>query len=60
MPSLSADAGYWLRSKLDELHQDGKIATAGCAAVQARLTQLAATLPPAEKDEKKKEDEEED
>ena len=49
-----------MRSKLDELHQDGKIATAGYAAVQARLTQLAATLPPAEKDEKKKEDEEED
>jgi hypothetical protein len=49
-----------LRSKLDELHRDGKIAIAGYDAVQASLTQLAATLPPAEKDEKKKEEKEEE
>jgi len=48
-----------LRSKLDELHRDGKITAAGYDTVQASLTQLADTLPPAEKDEKKKEDMEE-
>ena len=37
------------RSKLDELHQDGKITTAGYEAVQASLAQLADTLPPAGK-----------
>jgi eukaryotic-like serine/threonine-protein kinase len=36
-----------LDSKLDELHRDGKITTAGYDAVQASLTQLADTLPPA-------------
>jgi serine/threonine-protein kinase len=41
-----------LRSKLDKLHRDGKITTAGYDAVQASLTQLADTLPPAERDEK--------
>jgi serine/threonine protein kinase len=41
-----------LRSKLDELHRDGKITTAGYDAVQASLTQLAGALPQAEKDEK--------
>jgi eukaryotic-like serine/threonine-protein kinase len=41
-----------LRSKLDELHRDGKITTAGYDAVQASLTQLAGALPPAERDEK--------
>ena len=40
-----------LRSKLDELHRDGKITTAGYDAVQASLTQLADTLPPSEDDE---------
>jgi eukaryotic-like serine/threonine-protein kinase len=40
-----------LRSKLDELHRDGKITTAGYDAVQAGLTQLADTLPPSEEDE---------
>jgi serine/threonine protein kinase len=40
-----------LRSKLDELHRDGKITTAGYDAVQASLTQLADTLPPSEEDE---------
>ena len=40
-----------LRSKLDELHRDGKIPTAGYDAVQASLSQLADTLPPAEDDE---------
>jgi eukaryotic-like serine/threonine-protein kinase len=39
-----------LRSKLDELHRDGKITTAGYEAVQTSLAQLADTLPPAEKD----------
>ena len=43
-------AGF--RSKLDELHQDGKITTAGYDAVQTSLAQLADTLPPAEKDGK--------
>jgi eukaryotic-like serine/threonine-protein kinase len=38
-----------LRSKLDELHRDGKITTAGYEAVQTSLAQLADTLPPAEK-----------
>jgi serine/threonine-protein kinase len=37
-----------LRNKLDELHRDGKIATAGYYAVHPSLTQLAETLPPAE------------
>jgi eukaryotic-like serine/threonine-protein kinase len=37
-----------LRSKLDELHQDGKISTAGYAAVHASLTELADTLPRSE------------
>jgi hypothetical protein len=41
-----------LRGKLDKLHRDGKITTAGYDAVQASLTQLADTLPPAERDEK--------
>jgi serine/threonine protein kinase len=40
-----------LRSKLDELHQDGKITSAGYDAVQASLTQLADTLPSSGKDE---------
>jgi serine/threonine protein kinase len=44
-----------LRSKLDKLHRYGKITTAGYGALQASLTQLADTLPPAEKDEKRKE-----
>jgi eukaryotic-like serine/threonine-protein kinase len=39
-----------LGSKLDELHRDGKITTAGYDAVQASLTQLADTLPPSEED----------
>jgi eukaryotic-like serine/threonine-protein kinase len=43
-----------LRRKLDELHRDGKITTAGYDAVQTSLTQLADTLPPAEKDGKNK------
>jgi serine/threonine protein kinase len=37
-----------LRNKLDEMHRDGKIATAGYDAVSAGVTQLAETLPPAE------------
>jgi serine/threonine protein kinase len=37
-----------LRSKLDELHQDGKISTAGYDAVHASLTELADTLPRSE------------
>jgi serine/threonine protein kinase len=41
-----------LRGKLDKLRRDGKITTAGYDAVQASLTQLADTLPPAERDEK--------
>jgi serine/threonine-protein kinase len=40
-----------LRSKLDELHREGKITTAGYDAVQASLTQLADILP-SERDEK--------
>ena len=40
-----------LRSKLDEMHRDGKITTAGYEAVQASLIQLADTLPPAGQDE---------
>ena len=40
-----------LSSKLDELHQDGEITTAGYDAVEASLTQLADTLPPSEEDE---------
>ena len=40
-----------LGSKLDELHRDGKITTAGYEAVQASLTQLADTLPPSEEDQ---------
>jgi eukaryotic-like serine/threonine-protein kinase len=40
-----------LRSKLDELHQDGKITSAGYDAVQASLTQLADTLPSSGEDE---------
>jgi eukaryotic-like serine/threonine-protein kinase len=43
-----------MRSKLDKLQRDGKITTAGYDAVQASLTQLAETLPPAEKDGKNK------
>jgi eukaryotic-like serine/threonine-protein kinase len=43
-----------LRSKLDELHRDGKVTTAGYYAVQISLTQLADTLPPAGKDAKNK------
>jgi serine/threonine-protein kinase len=43
-----------LRSKLDELHRDGKITTTGYDAVQTSLTQLADTLPQAEKDGKNK------
>jgi eukaryotic-like serine/threonine-protein kinase len=43
-----------LRSKLDELHRDGMITTAGYDAVQTSLTQLAETLPQAEKDGKNK------
>ena len=39
-----------LHSKLDELHRDGKITTAGYHAVQTSLTQLADTLPQAERD----------
>jgi eukaryotic-like serine/threonine-protein kinase len=48
----AADKLAEFRSKLDELHRDGKITTAGYDAVQASLTQLAGTLPPAERDEK--------
>ena len=40
-----------LGSKLDEMHQDGKITTAGYEAVQASLIQLVGALPPAEQDE---------
>jgi serine/threonine-protein kinase len=40
-----------LRTKVEKLHRDGKITTAGYDAVQASLTQLAVTLPP-ERDEK--------
>jgi eukaryotic-like serine/threonine-protein kinase len=47
-----------LRSKVDELHRDGKITTAANDALQASLTQLADTLPPAE--DKKGNDEDED
>jgi eukaryotic-like serine/threonine-protein kinase len=43
-----------LRSKLDELHSDGKITSAAYDAVQTSLTELATTLPPAEKDGKNK------
>ena len=43
-----------LHSKLDELHRDGKITTAGYHAVQTSLTQLADTLPQAERDGKNK------
>jgi eukaryotic-like serine/threonine-protein kinase len=43
-----------LRSKLDELRRDEKITTAAYDAVQTSLTQLADTLPPAEKDRKNK------
>ncbi len=43
-----------LRSKLDELRRDEEITTAGYDAVQTSLTQLADTLPPAEKDGKNK------
>jgi len=39
-----------LRSKVDELHQDGKISTAGYDAVHASLTELADTLPRSEED----------
>jgi hypothetical protein len=39
------------RSKLDELHRDGKITTAAYDAVEARLTQLADTLPPSQGNE---------
>jgi hypothetical protein len=41
----AADRLADLRSKLDELHQNGKITTDGYDAVQASLTQLADTLP---------------
>jgi serine/threonine protein kinase len=34
-----------MRSKLDEMHQDGKISTAAYDAVNASLTELADTLP---------------
>jgi eukaryotic-like serine/threonine-protein kinase len=40
-----------LRSKLDEMHRDGEITTAGYEAVQASLTQLADALPRGEQDE---------
>jgi eukaryotic-like serine/threonine-protein kinase len=46
-----------LRNKLDEMHRDGKITTAGYDAVSAGLTQLAETLPPAEDKRGKGEDE---
>ena len=44
-----------LRSKLDEMHQDGKVTTAGYEVVQASLTQLADTLPRGEQDEDERE-----
>ena len=43
-----------LHSKLDQLHRDGKITTAGYDAVQTSLTQLADTLPQAERNGKNK------
>jgi hypothetical protein len=46
-----------LRSKIDELHRDGKITTAANDALQASLTQLADTLPPAEDNKGNDEDE---
>ena len=46
-----------LRNKLDELHRDGKVATAGYYAVHPSLTQLAETLPPAEDKKGKGKDE---
>jgi eukaryotic-like serine/threonine-protein kinase len=46
-----------LRNKLDEMHRDGKITTAGYDAVSASLTQLAETLPAAEDKRGKGEDE---
>ena len=49
--SKAAEKLAELRSKLDELHRDGKITTAGYEAVQASLTQLADTLPPSEEDQ---------
>jgi hypothetical protein len=48
----AADKLAELRNNLDGLHRDGKITTAGYDAVQASLTQLAGTLPPAERDQK--------
>ena len=49
-----------LSSKLDELHEDGKITTAGYDAVQASLTQLADTLPPSEEDQSGQDEQGED
>ncbi len=44
-----------LGSKLDEMHQDGKITTAGYEAVQASLIQLADALPSTEQHEDERE-----
>jgi serine/threonine-protein kinase len=44
-----------LGSKLDEMHQDGKITTAGYEALQASLIQLADALPSAEQHEDERE-----
>ena len=46
--SKAAEKLAHMRDKLDELHRDGKITTTGNHVVQASLTQLADTLPPAE------------
>ncbi|MFG2056136.1 protein kinase [Micromonospora sp. NPDC048930] len=50
-PGKAAEKLADLRSKLDKLHRDEKINTAGYDAVQNSLNQLADTLPPAEKDD---------
>jgi eukaryotic-like serine/threonine-protein kinase len=47
-PGKAAQKLADLRNKLDEMHRDGKITTAGYDAVFAGVTQLAETLPPAE------------
>jgi eukaryotic-like serine/threonine-protein kinase len=56
-PGKAAEKLADLRNKLDEMHRDGKITTAGYDAVSAGLTQLAETLPPAEDKRGKGEDE---
>jgi serine/threonine protein kinase len=56
-PGKAAEKLADLRKKLDELRHDGKITTAGYDAVDAGLTQLAKTLPPAEDKKGKGEDE---